>query len=139
MPSTGAPQIKQNVTDVVFYCEGDLVSKRSRKIKKSGALYQQNQAKRLLEEILEEAKSQGENSSKKIKKYAQEGILSIEQVEKDLEKKEDTTAFNRYTPDDAEFTESLSSPGTNKDWKKIFNQGKAKGLFRSYTSSNNLK
>ncbi|KAG0933298.1 hypothetical protein G6F57_009589 [Rhizopus arrhizus] len=55
------------------------------KSKKSGTLYQLNQAKRLLEEILEEAESQGENSSKKTKKYALEGVLSIEQVEKDLE------------------------------------------------------
>jgi hypothetical protein len=56
-----------------------------------------------------------------------------------LEEKEDTTAFNRYTPENAEFIENLNSPGKNKDWKKIFNQGKSKGLFRSYTSSNNLK
>lgn len=62
LPSIGAPQIKQNVTDAYFYREGDLVSKRP--WKKSGTLYQLNQSKRILEEILEEAESRAEKSSK---------------------------------------------------------------------------
>ncbi|KAI9362670.1 hypothetical protein BD770DRAFT_440625 [Pilaira anomala] len=36
-------------------------------------------------------------------------------------------------------TEQLLEPGKRKSWEKKFNEGKAKGLFTSYTSSNSLK
>ena len=102
------------------------------KINKSGVLFQLNQAKSLLEEILEQAESQGESSSNKIRKCAEEGALFIREIQKDLEEEEDTTK-------DLEFIKKCSRPGKRKNWKKIFNQGKAQGLFHSYTSSDNLK
>ncbi|KAG1534428.1 hypothetical protein G6F49_012498 [Rhizopus delemar] len=45
----------------------------------------------------------------------------------------------KYTTGDFKFIKSNSEPGKPKNWKKIFNEGKAKGLFASYTSSNALK
>ncbi|KAI9468491.1 MAG: hypothetical protein EXX96DRAFT_624112 [Benjaminiella poitrasii] len=45
----------------------------------------------------------------------------------------------KYIAEDFEFIESSSEPGKPKKWKKIYDEGKAKGLFISYTSSNSLK
>ncbi|KAI8083322.1 uncharacterized protein B0P05DRAFT_536914 [Gilbertella persicaria] len=45
----------------------------------------------------------------------------------------------RYTTEDFRFIETNSEPNKTRNWKKIFNEGKAKGLFSSYISSNSLK
>ncbi|KAI8970403.1 hypothetical protein BDF20DRAFT_826051 [Mycotypha africana] len=45
----------------------------------------------------------------------------------------------KYTTEDFLFVESMSEPNKSKNWKDIFNAGKAKGLFNSYTSANSLK
>ncbi|KAI8637098.1 hypothetical protein BD408DRAFT_486451 [Parasitella parasitica] len=45
----------------------------------------------------------------------------------------------KYIAEDYKFIESSSEPGKRKKWKKIYDEGKAKGLFISYTSSNSLK
>ncbi|CAO3702167.1 unnamed protein product [Rhizopus stolonifer] len=121
----------------------EILSHDEDKIKKIDTIYQLNQAKRLLQEIVEETECQGECSSKKAKKNAKEGILFIEQVEKDLKhgekKKEDTTSTSKYTNEDAQFIENMTKSGKRKDWRYIFNQGKKNGLFRSYKSTDSLK
>jgi phage FluMu protein gp41 len=45
----------------------------------------------------------------------------------------------KYTTEDFKFIETNSEPNKTRNWKKIFNEGKAKGFFTSYTSSNSLK
>ncbi|KAI8637001.1 hypothetical protein BD408DRAFT_354547 [Parasitella parasitica] len=45
----------------------------------------------------------------------------------------------KYTTEDFLFIESMPEPNKSKNWKKIFNAGKIKGLFNSYTSANSLK
>jgi hypothetical protein len=45
----------------------------------------------------------------------------------------------KYTTEDIFFIESMSEPNKSRKWKKIFNAGKVKGLFNSYTSANSLK
>jgi hypothetical protein len=46
---------------------------------------------------------------------------------------------NKYTEEDLLFIESMCAPGKKKDWKQIYNKGKAQGFFQSYTTSHNLK
>lgn len=46
---------------------------------------------------------------------------------------------DRYTKDDNLFIESKSKAGKNRNWKHIYDEGKAQGLFKSYSSSHNLK
>lgn len=77
-----------------------------------------------------------ESSNKRIKHYVQEGLSSIEQLEKDLA---GVGANNQYTNQDFAFVESFEEPGKNKSWKKIFGKGKAKGLFKSYKLPATLK
>lgn len=45
----------------------------------------------------------------------------------------------KYSSDDYLFIETISEPGKYKNWKTVYDQGKSKGLFQSYTSSNTLK
>ncbi|ORE12178.1 hypothetical protein BCV71DRAFT_144230, partial [Rhizopus microsporus] len=45
-------------------------------------------AKRALEKIIKENDNHETNSQKKIRNYAEEGLLSIEQLERDLEDSE---------------------------------------------------
>jgi hypothetical protein len=45
----------------------------------------------------------------------------------------------KYNPDDYLFIEALSEAGKYKNWKTIYDKGKSKGLFQSYTSPNTLK
>ena len=94
-----------------------------------------NQAKRTLEKIIEENDNHETNSQKKIKNYAKERLLSIEQLEKYLGDSEQSDATNKYAIEDIKLIESLSEPGKNKKWKEVFD----KGLFKSYKSSDTLK
>ncbi|KAG2232830.1 hypothetical protein BDF21DRAFT_465037 [Thamnidium elegans] len=100
--------------------------------------------KRNLEHIISD--NQDGNTNKKAKSHAKEGLLSIEQLQNDLENNDKATSEDQsdtiiiYTVEDAQFTESLCKPGKNKNWKNIFNEGKKKkGLFKSYKSSDTLK
>jgi hypothetical protein len=45
----------------------------------------------------------------------------------------------KHAADDFKFIETYSEINKTKNWKKIFNEGKSKGLFDSYTSANSLK
>jgi hypothetical protein len=110
-----------------------------KRIKKSSTFYQLNQAKRIFEEIIEENDNRVDSINKKTKNCAEKGMLAIQQIQEDLEEEENSNATNIYTTEDAQFIESLSKPGKNKDWKRIFNKGKVEGLFRSYKSSDSLK
>jgi hypothetical protein len=60
-------------------------------------------------------------------------------LEDDNTSEEESNTKKAYTIEDAQFIESLSKPGKNKDWKDIYNKGKAKGLFKSYKLSDSLK
>ncbi|GAA5796666.1 hypothetical protein HPULCUR_002040 [Helicostylum pulchrum] len=57
----------------------------------------------------------------------------------DEEKDKGTKKRKRYIADDFLFIESISQPNKPKQWKRIFNEGKARGFFESYTSANSLK
>ncbi|KAI8983919.1 hypothetical protein BDF20DRAFT_857021 [Mycotypha africana] len=110
-------------------------------IRKSSTTYLINQIKRSLEHII--ADSPDDSTNKKIKTYVEEGLLSIEQLQSDLDSNdkdniEESTA-DMYTAEDFQFIESFSKPGKNKNWKNIFNEGKKQGLFKSYKSSDTLK
>lgn len=60
-----------------------------------------------------------------------------EEYELDLQASQ--TQQKKYTTEDILFIESMSEPNKSKKWKNIFNAGKVKGLFNSYTSANSLK
>jgi hypothetical protein len=128
---------------LLFSTVNDILSKEDNDmIYKTSTEYIMDQAKRTLEKIIGENDNGEINSNKKIKSYAQEGLLSIEQLQADLEGNdgsgEQSNATDQYTLD-AKFIESLNEPGKNKKWKEIFDKGKAKGLFKSYNSSATLK
>ncbi|PHZ17102.1 uncharacterized protein RHIMIDRAFT_309933 [Rhizopus microsporus ATCC 52813] len=81
----------------------------------------------------------------KSKKIAKEFLETIqgqkrklnEEYELDLQASQEQQ--QKYTREDFLFIESMSEPNKPKSWRKIFNAGKAKGLFNSYTSANSLK
>ncbi|KAG2235193.1 hypothetical protein INT48_003537 [Thamnidium elegans] len=52
---------------------------------------------------------------------------------------EDNQNIKKYSSDNYLFIETISEPGKYKKWKTIYDQGKAKGPFGPYTSSNTLK
>lgn len=59
--------------------------------------------------------------------------------ERDDENEQAETPPNKYTPEEFLFIQSMTQPNKSKKWKKIFDVGKAQGLFGSYTSANSLK
>ncbi|KAI9355222.1 hypothetical protein BD770DRAFT_324206, partial [Pilaira anomala] len=59
--------------------------------------------------------------------------------EYDLDQQTLQTEQQKYTAEDFQFIEIISKPNKSKNWKDIFNKGKAKDLFNSYTSANSLK
>lgn len=76
------------------------------------------------------------------KSCAQETILSIKQLERELQdasEEEESKQAIFYIEEDAQSIESTCEPGKNKNWKYIFNKGKAEGFFESYKSFDSLK
>ncbi|KAI8359885.1 hypothetical protein EDC96DRAFT_595833 [Choanephora cucurbitarum] len=81
----------------------------------------------------------------KAKNFAKEflGIIEgqkrklSEEYELDLQSLE--AQKKKYTADDFQFIESMSVPNKPRNWKKIYDAGKIKDLFNSYTSADSLK
>ena len=86
-------------------------------------------AKRALEKIIKENDNHETNSQKKIRNYAEEGLLSIEQLERDLEDSEQSDATNKYAIEDIKFIESLSEPRKNKKKERNIRQRQSKRSF----------
>lgn len=120
-----------------------LAKKDNDNILKSDTKYFLDQVKRHLDEIIKDNKNQGTGSKTKTVNHAEEGLISIKQIENDLEDNNSSEGEvndpKMYTIDDAEFIDSLSKPGKRKKWGEIFDKGKAIGLFKSYKSSATLK
>ena len=86
-------------------------------------------SKRALEKIIKENDNHETNSQKKIRNYAEEGLLSIEQLERDLEDSEQSDATNKYAIEDIKFIESLSEPRKNKKKERNIRQRQSKRSF----------
>lgn len=84
------------------------------RIKKSSTFRQLNDAKRIFAQIIEENDNRVDSINKKTKSCAENGILAIEQIQKDLEedntREENSVATKKYTTEDALFIESLPLP-----------------------------
>lgn len=83
---------------------------------------------------------------KKIKDYIHESFVLISEQSKLLIERANTAesswsnlSEDRYTKYDILFIESKSKVGKNRNWKHIYDEGKLHGLFKSYSSSHNLK
>lgn len=105
--------------------------------------YSLKKVKRNFEIIIDENDSQSSNKDK-TRQRTDKRIRLIEKVQKDLEDgynldEEDNNTITKYILADAKFIESLTKPGKRKNWKDIYNKGKARGMFKSYKSSENLK
>ncbi|CEG62933.1 hypothetical protein RMATCC62417_00161 [Rhizopus microsporus] len=115
----------------------DIVSKEGNDmIYKSNTRYIVNQAKGTLGKIIEENDNHETNSQKKkIRNYAKEGLLSIEQLEKDLGDNEQSDTTNKYAIEDIKFIEILSEPEKERNIR----QRQSKRSFKSYKSSDTLR
>lgn len=142
-PCLFPPQHKAYPTLMMLYSIArEILSKEdSTKTEKAKLIYRLEKAKIDFKAILDENDSH--SSNKKTRQHAEEGIRLIEKVQKDLKvgsgSNEDDNTIAKYTLEDAQFIVSLTKPGKNKNWKDIFNKGKAKGNFKSYKSSDSLK
>ncbi|PHZ09075.1 uncharacterized protein RHIMIDRAFT_263876 [Rhizopus microsporus ATCC 52813] len=101
--------------------------------------------KRIEDDVHKDDKIPGE-AVKKIKGYISQSFVLISEQSKLLIERADTAESSRanidedrYTKDDILFIESKSKAGKNRNWKHIYDEGKAHGLFKSYSSSHNLK
>lgn len=122
---------------MLYFIAREILSKEdSTKSEKANLIYRLEKAKKDFETILDEDDSQG-SSKNKTRQSAEDGIRIIEKVQKDLEGcgdsiEEDDNTIANYTLEDTQFIESLTVPGKNKNWKDIFDKGKAKGNLKSY-------
>jgi hypothetical protein len=79
------------------------------------------------------------------KSVAKELLETIQHQKRKLDSEYDfdqqtlQTQQQKYTAKDFQFIKTMSKPNKSKNWKDIFNKGKANGLFNSYTSANSLK
>jgi hypothetical protein len=108
-------------------------------------LFLENIKRRIEDVVHKDDKILGE-AVRKIKGYISESFVLISEQSKLLiertkaaESSRSNTNEDRYTKDDILFIESKNKTGKNRNWKHIYDEGKAQGLFRSYSSSHNLK
>lgn len=117
--------LKSDATMTMLFpiAEDPLSREDAKKISNSSVFHHLKQLKRNLEKIVEENKGQ-QDCSKKIKSCAQESMLSIKQLERDLQddsEEEENKQTITYTEEDAQFIENTCEPGR---WRYIFNKGK---------------
>jgi hypothetical protein len=81
----------------------------------------------------------------KSKIYAKEFLETIQSqkrklnAEYELDIQGSQKQQQKYSAKDFLFVERMSEPNKPKNWKNIFNEGKAEGFFDSYTSASSLK
>ncbi|KAG0808039.1 hypothetical protein G6F25_010093 [Rhizopus arrhizus] len=102
--------------------------------------------KRRIEDVVDEDDNIPGEAVKKIKGYISESFELISEQSKLLiertkaaESSRSNVNEDRYTEDDIILIESKSKAGKNRNWKHIYDEGKAQGLFKSYSSSHSLK
>lgn len=102
--------------------------------------------KRRIEYVVDKDDKIPGEAVKKIKGYISESFVLISEQSKLLierTKAGESSLSNinedRYTKGDTLFIESKSKAGKNRNWKHIYDEGKAQGPFKSYSSSHNLK
>jgi ElaB/YqjD/DUF883 family membrane-anchored ribosome-binding protein len=119
------------------------MDKKNKSVKSIGSVLEN--IKRQIENIVDEDENTSRSAVKKIKHSIEKSLELINEQSKQLEceniaeSSQSSITGNKYTEKDILFIESMSKPGKNKNWKCIYNEGKAQGLFNSYSSSHNLK
>jgi hypothetical protein len=97
--------------------------------------------KRRIETVVDEDSRMNQEFSKKLKNCVNDSFELISEQNKLLTtaSSQDNTSNNKYDEEDILFIESNSIVGKNKNWKSLFDKGKAEGFFKSYSSSTSLK
>ncbi|KAG1041945.1 hypothetical protein G6F43_011995 [Rhizopus delemar] len=99
------------------------------------------QVKRKIEDVVDDDSSSDQETAKKLKDCVNESLEMISEQTKLLStaSSQESINDNKYTEEDMLFIESNSTVGRNKNWKMIFDKGKAQGYFKSYSSAHSLK
>lgn len=120
-----------------------MVTKGGAKIKKKVMVNQfLEDTESKLQEIVDFKNVESEAVIEKRNTYIKEVLNNIEKMKRKIEDddgaQEDKNA-TLYSSDDFLFIETISTPGKQKNWKSIYDEGKSKNLFQSYTSPSPLK
>lgn len=95
-----------------------------------------------LQEIIELKNVEYEALSQKSNTYVKEVLNNIEEMKRkfeDVDGAQEDQNTTKYSSDDYSFIETISIPEKHKNWESIYDEGKSKNLFQSYTSPSSLK
>ncbi|KAI8079701.1 uncharacterized protein B0P05DRAFT_469639, partial [Gilbertella persicaria] len=140
----------QNLKSLTFAADSTVrflwsICQKNMMKKNQNEIYQVlDQATNKVQEIIEIQDEEPILMLEKTKNFAKEflGIIEGQKRKLNEEYELDLQALEaqkkKYTTEDFLFIESMSVPNKSRNWKKIFDAGKIKGLFNSYTSANSL-